>query len=150
MRILILFQIARYSCEGKWNGNTLCVLLNLISLLKSISNIAPLKKRSSLGSFTFGSNFVDVVSEAAVQSRQEYLDLSMYYDYFSIQSVSFILCLELTTDSQKASLYGMFLLYNLIADEVILLSSQVSTKVRFSERKIKNSSTISGSSLVLW
>ena len=63
--------------------------MNLPSLLNLISNISPLKKISYLGSFTFCSNFDDVVSEASAQYQREYIDFYMYSNSTQIRSILF-------------------------------------------------------------
>ena len=62
----------------------------------------------------------------------------MSYTSISIMSVSSTWCLTLAINFWEASLAVFCLLYNIIIDGVILLSFQVSTKVRFYEHKVKN------------
>ena len=81
---------------------------NFPSLLNAISNIAPLKKRGSLGSFNLCYNFDSVVSKAAVQYWLEYQDLSMSSDSLSMWYVLFTWRLTPATNFLEASLAGFF------------------------------------------
>ena len=118
--------------------------LNLPSLLYVNSNLAPRKKRKIFGSLVDCSIWFSVLTDTVAHCWWEYLDLSTSYEIFSWKSLAGIDLHTIWMHWFAASLEGTLFPYNLYVDSVIFLEFQSSTKVKFSDTKVRNSRTSSG------